>query len=254
MPADLEEVSPPVRFTAENYSSFAVNRDELDEDLLERLDGLEHHWEPADVPWEDVSMVLKFRSVVVVQAEFDRDEVLDDYEAENFETESQHEGFDVVLGPDGKSAAGIGDDALVTWWGTNPVSVVTDIIDTGSGEGDRYVDASDDFDELAGALGDGDYVSGQTMAKTTTQDPEDGHFENVVARGESWRIDGATTDGRWVLLFDDGDEADTDDLRDWFESREHNAGWSVFGEWKDPRYSRDGRAGIVEASIDTSEL
>lgn len=253
MPATLQEVSPPVRFTAENYSSFAADRDELDDDLLERLDELERHWKPADVPWEDVTMALKFNGAVVVQAEFERDEVLEDYAAENFETEDQHGGFAVLLGPEGKLAAAVGDDTLVTWWGTDSVAVVENIVDAGNGDSERYADASEDFDELTGALGDGDYIDGETMEKTTTHDPEDGHFGNVVARGESWRIDGATTDGRWVLVFE-GDGADTDDLRDWFESREQNDGWSVYGEWEDPRYSRDGRLGIVEATIDTSEL
>lgn len=254
MPASLDEITPPVRFTAEDYSSFAANEDELAEDLLERLDDLEHHWEPASISWKDVSMALKFRSVVVVEATFDRDEVIADYRAEDFDDETEHGGFTVMLGPDEKAAAGVGDDALVTWWGSDSVDVVTNLVDAVNGEGDRYVDASDDFDELTDALDGGDYVNGQTMEKTTTHDPEDGHFESVVARGESWRLDGATTDGLWVLLFDDSDDVDTDDLRDWFESSEQNDGWSVYGEWEDPSYSQDGRAGIVEASIDTSEL
>lgn len=254
MPAFLDGVSPPVRFTAEDYSSFAANEDELAEDLLERLDELEHHWEPASISWRDVTMALKFRSVVVVRAEFERDEVIADYEAENFDDETEHEDFTVMLGPDEKAAAGVGDDTLVTWWGSGSIDVVTDIIDAGNGNGERYSDASGDFDELADTLGDGTYVNGQTTEKTATDDPEDGHFENLVARGESWRIDGSTTDGRWVLVFEAEDDVETDDLRNWFESREHNDGWSVFGEWKNPRYSQSGRAGIVEASIDTSDL
>lgn len=254
MPAPLEGMDPPVRFTVEDYSSFADNEDELADRLVERLEGLTTHWEPAGIPWRDVSMVLKFRSVVVVQAEFDRDGVLSDYEAEGFETETERDGFVIVLGPDEKAAAGVADDTLITWWGGDPVGVVTDIIDTGNGDEERYVNVSDDFEELTDTLGTADFINGQTMETTTTDDPEDGHFENLVARGESWRIDGPTTDGRWVLVFEAEDDVDTDDLRNWFESREHNDGWSVFGEWKNPRYSQSGRTGIVEASIDTSEL
>lgn len=199
-------------------------------------------------------MVLKFRGVVVVRAEFERDEILDDYEAGNFETETKREGFEIVLGPNEKAAAGVGDDTLVTWWGADSVRVVTDVIDTANGNERRYADVNDDFDELAADLGTADYVYGQTMEKTTTDDPEDGYFENLVARAESRRIDGSTTDGRWVLVFDGDDDVDTDDLRGWFESRKHNDGWSVFGEWEDPRYSQNGRVGIVEAATETSEL
>jgi hypothetical protein len=242
-------------FRVVDYSSLADQEDEFDDET--DFDEVEQRWEPADVDWEDVSMGLAFHGVDVVDASFDRDDVIGDFEDEDFDAEGDHGGYEVLLGPDERAAVGVGDGTLVTAGLASgsfedPPNVVETVVDARSGDEDRYDDEVDSFGPLTNALGDGDIISAQTMDAVDDGDPERGRFENVVASGFRHVVDGSTTDGKWVFVFEEGDDVDTGDVENWIEASEESDG--TFSTWEDASVGKNGRKAVVTTTADTDEL
>lgn len=244
-------------FTKLNLQAFAEDEDEFDDENV-NFEGFEDTWAPADVDWDDVSMLLRFNGISIVQADFETEDVVDDLEDEDYDEEEEYEGYKLMLGPDETSMAAVGDGTLVlAGMGSRggvrePQDAVEDIIDTENGDEDRYEEDSDDFDELTDELGDDDIVSGSTMEPADETVEERGQFENQVAQGETLDVNGDETDGTWVLVFEDEDDVDVDDVEDWVEASQDQGG--EFENWDDVEVSESGRNVVVEATADTDEI
>jgi|AntRauTorcE11897_2_1112592.scaffolds.fasta_scaffold09891_3 hypothetical protein len=243
------------RFTKLNMQGLAEDEDELADET--DFEGFEDTWAPADVDWDDVSMLLRFEGVSVVQADFETEDIVDDFEDEDYDEEEEYEGYKLLFGPKERSMAAVGDDTLVlagmSYRGVeDPQDAVEDVIDTENGDEDRYEDDSDDFDEMIDELGDGDIVIGSTMEPADETVDERGQFENQVAEGRVLDVNGDETDGKWVLVFEDEDDVDVDDVEDWVDASQDNGG--DFEDWDDVEVSESGRTVVVEAIADTDDI
>jgi hypothetical protein len=75
-----------------------------------------------------------------------------------------------------------------------------------------------------------------------------GNFENQVARGSATTVEGDTASRTWVLVFEDRDDIDTDDIEDWVDEGEQ------FDDYDDVSINTNGRAVLVEGTIDTDDV
>lgn len=240
-------------FSKFGYSALEEHEDEFGAET--DFDVVEMAWAPADVDWEDVTMHLSFDGVNVVAAEFDREDVVDDFADEDVDEDGEHEGYTVLENSNESAAVAVGDGTFVTagfGFGQldDPVDAVEAVVDTREGEEDAYLEDSDAFDELTDELDDGDSVTGVTTEPTTTDDPAAGEFEHQVAQGRSWTVNGDETNGQWVLVFEEEDDVDIDDVEEWVTTSDDRE----FEDWDDFEYATNGRTAVVRAVADTDDL
>lgn len=241
-------------FNMLEYSSLEEYEDEFSSDT--DLDSIEARWAPADIDWEDVSMLLLFNGMQVIEGEFEKESIIDDLDDEDFDDEDEYEGFQVMLSEDESVAAAVSDDVFVRagFGGArdDAEGALEDVIDTSNGEEDRYVDDNEAFGELTDKLDTEHVVSGSTMEAVDDGEPERGRFENQVADGQTLNIDGETTEGKWVIVFEEEDDVDVGDVEDWVETSQDNDG--RFEDWDDVEVGSNGRSAIVEATADTDDV
>jgi hypothetical protein len=225
-----------------------ANEDRIDESYYDPA-SLENAWSPLELGTEDVSQIIAIASSLAVEAEFDRDGAISTLEDEDFEEDSEYSGYTLMLGEFDDQVFAVGDGVLVV---TDEIDTAETIIDASGGDGERYDEASDDMATLVGALGGGTAVSGSTMDEPDQPDPENGQFENMVAKGERSRINGETAELAWVVVCDSEDDVDTDDLEEWVDA---NDGFDEeFDGVEDISYDSDGRTGIITGTADTADL
>ena len=241
------------QFAAVDTETLAANEDELSEEF--DVSSLEESWSPVDIDWEDTSMILLFRSVVVIRDGFTREDVVDDLEDEDYDEDGEHQGHTMLVGPYELSAFAVGDQTLVlqtSAYQSDPVDTVEAVLDAKNGDEERYGDDSEDMATLQGELGSATVVSGRTMEEVDNDNPDVGRFDNMVAEGSTTTIDGETADRTWVVIYESADDVDTDDLEDWVDENDSNGG--TFDDVDDISYSQNGRAGIVTGTSDTDEI
>lgn len=235
-----------------NLKQVANNEDEFSDETVDGFSNIEQLWSPIDLDWDEANWVLAFQGSYVVNAGYDQDSVAGDLEDEDFSDDTDHEGYTIYLGPNERRAFAIDGSNIVLVGGEDPVDNAEAVIDTDNGNEDRYVDESDDMNTLVGALGSGTTVSGRTMEEPSEENVESGRFENMVAGGQSTSVNGSTSNGKYVVVYEDSSDVDTGDLEDWVEASQDNDG--QFADWEDLNYNSNGRKGVIKASIDTDEL
>ena len=238
------------RFQFFDMNSIENNEDEFNDDT--DYSDFENAWSPADVDWEDTNWIIFWRGGFVINADYDQESVAEDLEDEDYDDDTDHEGYTIYLGPNEGGAFAIDGSNLVLTSGSDPVGAAEDIIDTNGGSEDRYADESEDLNELIGALGDATFVRGRTMDEPDEENVERGRFDGMVARGRSTQVDGDTANGKAVVVYEDSDDVDTGDLEDWVEASQDRDG--QFAEWDDISYSSNGRKGVIEGTLDTDEI
>jgi hypothetical protein len=241
------------QFTYLDTENLEGNEDELPDDF--DLSFFESTWSPADIDWEDTSTILSFDSVIVADAEFTREDVVSDLEDEDFDEDTDHQGYTLYLGPNELQAFALNDSNLLVAFGviqSDPIDLLEAAIDANNGEAERYGEDNDDLSTLVGELGGGSVVTGRTTEEPDNDDPEAGRFDHMVARGNESAIDGDTADRRWVVVYDSADDVDTDDLEDWVDANDGSD--EMFDDVDDISYNQNGRLGIVSGTSDTDDL
>lgn len=240
-------------FTYLDMEAVESNEDNIDEDSF-GLDTIESFWDPLGFDWEDTSTLLFAGQVVVIEAEFSRDDAVSDLEDEDFDDDTEHEGFTIFLGPEESEAYAIGDNTVLLGGGygvDDPADQLEVVIDAQNGNVDRYGDENEDMSALLGELG-GTLDNGSTMEESDSDNPEAGAFENMVAQGSTATINGESTDRKWVVVYDEEDDVDTDDLEDWVDANDSDDG--EFADVDDISYNQNGRKGIITGTSDTDDL
>jgi len=130
----------------------------------------------------------------------------------------------------------------------DPASVVESIVDTKSGDEDRYADDNEGFSELANQLNAGTFVNGRTHEEYDDTNEQAGQFEGAVASGASVTVNGETSDVQWVIPFADSDDIDTGDIEDWTDDGR------FFDDVDDINVNTNGRSAIVTGTMDTDEI
>ena len=221
-------------------------------------------FEPVQIDPLDIPVNVYFQTTNVGVVERDRENITSDYLDEGFVNDTTYRGFSLLEQPGNRfrGAVGVGDELVVHPLGivedVPQRRVVTSIIDTVEGEHPLRVDEDEPFGGLIEELGDGDLVSGTLREPDDEHDPARGQLANVVASGRTATIDGKTTRGKWVFRFDRPANADTRDLRVYFESRRRAGGLfnldGITPAWKLTDVSQRGATGVIRAVANTRDL
>jgi len=265
VPDDVSE-SDHYNFTYLNLDDIESNEDELDDTSLEPST-YEDIWDPLDIDWEDASglTVLGFGGVFgfggfIVEADFNRDEIISDLEDEDFAEDDNYEGYTLMLDSSESQVYAVGDGAVVLTparstggeSSSGDTGLAEAIIDAQVGNADRYGDDSDDMGTLIGELGGGSFVNGRTMDEPDDDNPASGTFDAMVAQGQRAKIDGETTKLKFVVVYESSDDVDTDDLEEWVD--ENDGSDQQFDDIDDISYNKNGRMGIITGTSDTDDL
>ena len=252
VPDDVGD-SDHYQFTHLNTEAIEASEDELPDEF--DVSFFESTWDPVDVDWEDTSTILFYQSITVVEAEFTREDVVDDLEDEDYDDDTEHLGYTIYLGPNEVRALAVGDSTLVVVSGayqSDPVDTLEAVLDAENGDEERYGDDSEDMATLTGELGAGSVVTGRTLEEVDNDNPDNGRFDHMVARGSSTTIDGDTAQRKWVVVYDEASDVDLDDLEDWVDENDGSGG--TFDDVDDVSYNASGRAGIITGTSDTDDL
>ena len=242
-------------FTYLDMADFEEYEDELDDESFDPT-SFEDVWSPLSFDWTDVSDLTLFGGFgfnnIVIEAEFSREDAISDLEDEEYEEDSEYDGYTIMFDSESERAVAVGDGTVVIVSGDESVDTAETLLDTQGGDSERYGEASDDMATLVGELGGGSLVQGRTTETPDRPAPAEGEFENMVARGSRAQINGATTDRTWVVVYESSDDVDTDDLEAWVDANDGID--EQFEDAEDISYSSDGRLGIVTVTGDTDEL
>ncbi len=243
-----------VSFT--DYRTIVDNEDAFDSDYYdESFESNEDSFplETVDLDVEDVQSRVTIGGFGGrIAAEYEREAVATELEDEDYDDDTEYEGYTVYLGPNERRAVGI-DGSNVLYSRTtftsdaDPVEIVEALIDAKNGEEDRYVDESEGFKGVSDELGS------PTFAFLRTQDPpeetnaENGRFEENVAGGFGATVNGETTNLGTVLVFDSEDDVDMDGVEEYADTEQ-------FDEWDDLSTTQAGTAVLIEGQVDTDDL
>jgi len=230
------------RFSWTDAQQVRNNEDEFDEDVYDSYESFnEERLDQAGLDYDDVNTFLSFQTVTVVDASFDRDDVADELEDNDYEDDTDHEGYTIYLGDNEFRAVGVSGSDLI--YGrrnsdNDAVEVVEAAIDTNNGDEDRYVDENDDFAELTSNLGTGTFTSGGTIDNDSDQ----------VASGRTLSVNGEISSVEAISVFDEADDLDQDDVDDLQEEGEDSNDVDNFSATK------TGRVLTVSYDVDTDEI
>lgn len=155
---------------------WVATEDEFSDDF--DLSDIEDNWDPLDVDIEDVGESLYIRDRWVYQAEYDRQEAVEDLEDEDYDDEEEIEGYTLYLNDDERRAFALGDSAFLftrQYYDSEqpPEDALTAVIEAKTGEEDRYVDESDAMSKLGDTLGTTSAVTGETFEDSDDVDLDD---------------------------------------------------------------------------------
>jgi len=232
---------------------WVATEDEFSDDYDES--GIENQWEPISLSLDDISESLYFRSIQVHQAEFDRAELVEDLEDEDYDEEDDIEGYALYLNDDGSRAFALNDATFLFTaeyydYDQSPEDALTAVIEARAGTEDRYVDERDAFATLTDALKTTSAVDGETF-EDGEDDPANGSFDEMVAKGSTGTFDGETTQMEWVVVYESEDDVDLDDLEEWVD--ENDTDDERFDDVDDIEYSQSGRVGRITGTMDTDD-
>ncbi|WP_123537967.1 hypothetical protein [Halosimplex salinum] len=203
----------------------------------------------ANVPGVDTyADATKFHQIglraLVFEGGVDRESAAEGFRSRGLsETDTRH-GFAVfTAGGDGGGAAALSENALVSAPavsdGTQARATVEAVVDAKAGAGERYVDAADDCDRLATALGSAHLLRGRTHPVGET-------FDGAVAGGLGIEVDGAETHVTTPVVFREG-RTDAKPLADWADETD-----VFYGQ--EPDIATDGRVATATATVPSGEI
>jgi len=263
-PDDLGD-SDHYRFTYLNMDDLESHEDKFGDNSTDP-DGFEEFWAPLDTDWEDTSNVTLFGGFglenLVIEADFNKDDAISDLEDEDFDDDSDYNGYTIMLSDSEERAIAVsGSDIILTSAtessdegtpSTGETGKVETIIDAKKGNSERYGEASEDMSALTGELGGGTFVSGGTREEPEEANAENGQFEAMVARGSQSKVKGDTTERKWVVVYESEGDVDTGDLEDWVGENDGSDG--EFDDVDDLSYNKNGRKGIITGKSNTDNI
>jgi hypothetical protein len=232
-------------FSYTNYKQIRNNEDNFDEDVYEDYEN-EAETDLLGVDIEDIdeTISLGFGSAAVIVGSFDKEDVTDELEDNDFEDEDEQGNYTIYEAENGNGAVAVKGGTVV--YGDDSDAVET-ILDTKNGDEDRYVGENDEFKELVNKIGSGTEVSGRTQEEVDETDEDYGEFEGAVASGRTDTVSGETTKVKHVTLFDDADDIPQDEYEDYIDDSDY---WD---ELDNVSVSKNGRAMVVTGQLDTDD-
>lgn len=186
-------------------------------------------------------LTLRGVGLNVLRTSLDDEQLRSDLAAElagDLEPRGDYEGYQRYGTAEADRVVAIGDGVAVL----GDDATVRSVIDAGSGDGERLVDANREFELLTGALRAGDLVRGQVVGDPSNQDAvRDGR----TARG--LRLDVGSDDTRQThaFVYQSESDADVESIQQEYESEER---------FEDVSASSDGRVVTVSFTVPTDEI
>lgn len=193
---------------------------------------------------DDVEYRLSVGAAEVLTGSFDADGIVD---AMGFSGDGSHGDFDLYTVDDEENAVVATDgDRLVKSSPFREVDARAEIellIDTQSGDADRFVDNSDNLSTVDDEMADsGALVTARALSDSAAEEAGD---DEIVASGGTGELDGADAAVEYFLLFKTADGADTERLESQLSEDDDT-------ELND--ISRDGRLVTIEYSVPVDQL
>lgn len=233
------------------------HEDELDSEVFSQFEeDIEGRYESFNLDIDDIQSYVSFRGSRVLTGSFDLEEIREELEEDDYDSE-EHEGYDIFVGPDERNAFGLRGDTILSiqsFYYDDMDDGVETLIDTKRGETDRYVDESDDFDELVTQLGSGTIRTGRTFEEADSTDERRMRFDDQVARGVSLTLNGQTSELRMVLVFDESNDIDTEEIKEVVEEQAESGSGRWIEGFDNIEVSKSGRSAIVTGTEDTDDV
>lgn len=224
--------------------------DEFDADLFGQFESfVEANTNVVDLDFDEVGTYINFADSLVIEGEYATEDVIDELEDVDFESETEHEGYEIFLRSG--EAWGVSDANLVRGQATSLLSaddVVEETIDTQAGEVDRYREDVDGMETLVGRLGSATIVLGGTNEPVETS----GAFEDMIAAGVAVDVNGDRSTLKRVLVWEEADDYDVEDLEDWLD--DYDGSGEPFDDVDDPTVNTEGNAVVMKGKLDTDDL
>lgn len=233
------------------------NEDLFSEDQIDRAeDAYDDRLAPTDLDTDQLDRLVFTNVGTILTGSYDENDVIEELEDNDFDDESEGNGYTVYATRDEERAYAVGSDAIVNGRylseGETALDVTEELLDVRNGDEDRYTEESDAMDRLIGELDDGFQLWARTFEETDTDDPEAGEFVASVATGWSQSLSSTTSTFKYVVVYDDERDVDVDDLEDWYETAA--ADDETLAELDDVEYSTSGRAAILEGKVDPDDF
>ncbi|WP_254535484.1 hypothetical protein [Halomarina litorea] len=214
----------------------------------------------VDVDFEAVDSLLFVgadRSSVVLQGEYDREDVRAELGYDDFRRVGETESVGVYLPPEGDRVVGVADSYLAfAEGGPDPRAAVERLVETQAGEVPRYVDASSTVRTLTRSLGDGTVLFGARASGLPGRDTEAGRFEGQVASGLRFTVPEEEEEERVAFLrlyvFDGERAVPTDAVRAFVEDNRGTG--ESFDDVEDVAVAADGRTVRVTGGLNVRDF
>jgi hypothetical protein len=251
-------------FSNINYSAIAENEDNFDEDLFESIEnGADSTFDPLDIDYEDVTSASNANPFSLYDGDYENSTVIEALEDDEtgqgeFEEDDTYEDYRIFILDEAADEPQIaysvnGTQVLRTGpaGDNNAVEMAELLIDTNAGESPKLVDENEKFKALTDEVGGGTTVTGSLRTEEIEDgNEEQGQFEGVIASGQQFSINGETTDGKWVYVYDSEGDGDEGDLEDYAEEALDDQ----YDFNSDPSFSVSGDVGTITGTFDTDDL
>lgn len=199
---------------------------------------------------DDVEAAVSVGQSEILSGSFDGGDVVDELEfssAENYGdfdvyTDSSDEGDnDALVATDGDYLV---RSAPTQYYEHDVRDELELLIDTYTGDADRYLDVNGNFEQITNELESGEMAFVNAKAESTVEDASD---DTTVAEGIVASIDGAETSGKYVLLYKSEEGVDLD-------RAESQAADSLGDKAEVNDVSQDGRMVTAEYTVPTEDF
>jgi hypothetical protein len=202
----------------------------------------------------DMDTALTLGLGQVITGSFSADDVSGELEDNDYDDDTDHEGYTIYTKDEASMAFGVQDGTIVV--GTtggfysssdeDPDEIVEGIIDTSNGDVERYQSDSDDMSKLLNMIGTGTLAYTYTQEEVDDGNPDYAQFEGMVGSGAKWTINGDNTQMKSVYLFDSGDDITIDDIEDYADDS--------LDDYDNVNVNKNGRAAVVKGKVATDDL
>ena len=228
-------------------STIVENEDEFDDDVYDGTEDSLNISNLTDIDYDEIQHVVQAGQTTVIAANFTKEDVVDELEDNDFDDDDEISGYETFYNEQETQGVAIQDNRVIHTgnlrYNSNfdPEDLLELVIESESGDADRYADAYDSFGPLTDNLGSGTVVTG-----TAFDDESDFiGLENVVAYGGSLSVNGESSNVKFVFVHDDEGDPDRDDAEDFTDE---------IDDIDDTSISTSGRVTEITGSTDTDDL
>jgi hypothetical protein len=241
-------------FSYQNDQAIRNNEDEFDSSYFDRQESSEDNFplEQMGVDYDEVKNRLSIGTVGVINGNFQKSDVVDELDDNDFDDEDDNYSGYAIYQKEDSLAIGVQNNQAVyvqpRFGGVDDVvDAVETIIDTKTGDEDRYQNENDAMNVILNQVGGGDIVFGTTQEEADDTNTDRAQFEGQVGTGVQGNFNGDTTNVKYALIFADSDEVDMDDIEDWVDDSD------TFDDVDNVSTNQNGRTAVITGQIDTDD-